>query len=643
MSNVEPVENQAAVNKGEWRTAGGIAFLVVAVTCLPYLLLSLWTPGDGRFPGILFNSDDHGVYFAWMRQGADGKLLFRNLFTTEPQRGVYFQLFFYLLGRFCAWTGLGIPLVYHAARVLFGWVALLLVYRLGAWFTPDIRARRWVLVVVALSAGLGWLFWGDQVTQREPIDVWQPEALMFPSLYVNGLFSVSLTLMLGVVLCLMASERHGFRWSVGAGVCGLVLGNVHSYDVIHLAFAWAAYLGGRWVVEGRVPGRAIASAVMAATVALPSVAYMAWLYLAEPVFRARADTATLSPHPHLFLLGYGLLIPLALWWQCRQLWPGDAQRHSTRFVQGLIHLGWMVVVVGIAQERGAWPVMVGLPLLTWIVILVGIRKVGSGGEARHQAERAPLRPHMLMLAAWSLAGAAVIYLPFAFQRKLVMGIHVPLAVAAGLALAEWIGGPAGAPLRATSPWVGWTRFADRKRVVALAILIVLPLSNIRWLLRDVSVAVRTGKTSTGIHPVYWLASDLACWEWMGKNTPDGAALITFPLNGSLAPAYSGRAVWAGHWGETPGFADKVGDAVRFYYGPWSGEARLRFLLEHRIDYVFLGPNERISSESMGRQGRYPRAALPLEREPWLREVHRVGESALFRVVAPPQRSAGSPR
>jgi hypothetical protein len=222
------------------------------LSTLPYVLIWWFTPLKAFFPGTLYNSDDHGVYFAWMRQAADGHLLFRNLFTTEPQRRVYFHLLFLLLGWLSRVPGLDIPSAYHVGRVLGGTAALVLVYCLAAEFTADVFRRRCVFWVTALGAGLGWLFWSE-AGQTTPVDVWQAEALVPTSLYVNAMYAAALALMLGVVLCLLRAEREGPRWAVGAGLCGLVLGNIHSYDAIHLAAAWVVFLITRGVRDRKAP------------------------------------------------------------------------------------------------------------------------------------------------------------------------------------------------------------------------------------------------------------------------------------------------------------------------------------------------------------------------------------------------------
>jgi hypothetical protein len=544
------------MTKGEARYVLGWSALIMALTCAPYVLVWSLAPADGRFPGILFNSDDHAVYFAWMRQAADGHLLFRNLFTTDPQRGAYLHVYFLGLGWLSRLPWLDLPLTYHLGRVLFGIVTLALVYRLSAFFAPDVFRRRCVFWTTALSGGLGWLFWTQNITQREPVDVWQPEALTFPSLYTNGLFAVSLALMLGVVVCLLLAETRNWRWALGAGACGLLLGNIHSYDVIHLAAAWGLYLAARGVAERKVPWLPLRRAMVAAAVAAPSVLYMAWLYVSEPVFQARADTATLSPPLHQYALGYGLLVPLGVW-------GALLLRRASRSAGPADRTGF---------DRSGW----------------------------------------LLPVAWVVAGLAAAYLPFAFQRKMIMGVHLPLALLAGLAVAE------------AALWLA-PRARLRPAVVALLLVLLLSISSLRYLERDVRLALGEGRTSTGLHPVHWPRDLLAAYAQFGRETPSDAALLTWPTTGVLAPAYSGRRVYAGHWGETPRFGDRFAEVRAFYRG---GESRERFLREREITHILLGPVERAAVEQ--RLAGTPR----LEQEPFLRPAFQVGGVVIFEVLPP---------
>ncbi len=300
------------MSRREWLWCLGWGAVVMAATTLPYLLVAAIAPPGATFCGFMWNPDDQCVYLSWMEQARQGHFFFRNLFTGDAQRGLYTSFYFWLLGAVAGLFHLSNPIVYHAGRVLFGIVTLALSYRLAAFLTDDPRVRRWSFGFAALSAGLGWLpfFWNQKV--GGPVDVWQPEAILFTSLYANGLFCVSLALMLGIVCLLLAAEESGkTRDALGAGALGFLLANVHGYDVITLSAVWAAYLLASGIRARRLPARALRMAALAALIALPSVLYQLYFFLYEPVFQKRVAVPTTSPALWRYLLGYGLLLPLA--------------------------------------------------------------------------------------------------------------------------------------------------------------------------------------------------------------------------------------------------------------------------------------------------------------------------------------------
>src|SRR5881409_3551854 len=121
-----------------------------------------------------------------MRQAEQGQFFLLNLFTSDPQSGLTINLFFWILGLLGRVTHLPLALIYHLARFGFGALLLVLVYHLTAFLTEDRLTRRAAFGFTALSSGLGWVTYPSlQVrnTQRFSIDVWQPEAITFLSLY----------------------------------------------------------------------------------------------------------------------------------------------------------------------------------------------------------------------------------------------------------------------------------------------------------------------------------------------------------------------------------------------------------------------------------------------------------------------------
>ncbi len=354
--------------------AAGFAAIVMALTCLPYAYGLLIRPDDAYYSGLLTNPDEHNVYLAYMKQVQEGAYFLIDPFTSEPQAGRVVNLFFLALGLVSRMTGLALPLTYHIARLLSGWLLLVAIYCLGAQVTQTIWARRLVLWLAAFASGFGWLF-HTTGGQPHPIDfgpgLVMPEAITFLSLLLNPLFCFSVFLMVTVIgLGAHALAEGSVRSAVFAGLAVLVLGNIHTYDVIPVAVTLAAFLL-LLLLTHRAGARTFGLAVLIAALALPSLLYQLWLIKSGEVTLAvkAVETPVYSPGPLWLALGLGL--PLAL---------------------GLL---------------GA----------------VGAIRSGSQGAR--------------LLALWLVLGFALVYAPVPFQRKLAQGLQVPAVLMAAVAL-EWM-------------------------------------------------------------------------------------------------------------------------------------------------------------------------------------------------------------
>jgi hypothetical protein len=176
-----------------------LAVIVMAITSIPIVYAYVRTPHGGRFGGAVFNPSDQAVYLSWMDQAREGRLLIENRYTTDPQHPRFFHLYFYVLGLIAWITHLPLTVVYHLARFVFGVWFLLLAHRFSRLFFEEAQTRKIAMLLLAVSSGLGWVVWWSfwRGGMASPVDVWQPEANTFFSLSANGLYPVSLCLMLG--------------------------------------------------------------------------------------------------------------------------------------------------------------------------------------------------------------------------------------------------------------------------------------------------------------------------------------------------------------------------------------------------------------------------------------------------------------
>ncbi len=327
MTDSPPIRRPPGTTASELRWAGGFAAVAVLLLSIPYLYGLSIRPEGAYYSGLLTNPDEHNVYLAYVKQVQQGRLFLIDPFTSEPQAGRVLNVFFLGLGLFARLTRLQLPVVYHMARLASGWLLLMAIYCLGAQAIADVRARRLALVLAAFASGLGWA-WRAQPGQPHPIDygpgLIMPEAVTFLSLLLNPLFCFSMFLMVAIV----GFGAHAFcsgslRSAVIAGLAGLVLGNIHTYDIIPVGATLAVFLPYLWI--RRSAGvRALGLAALSAGIALPSVAYQLWLLRSGEVTLAikAADTPVSSPAPLMLAMGIGLPLAFAVVGAARAAWRG---------------------------------------------------------------------------------------------------------------------------------------------------------------------------------------------------------------------------------------------------------------------------------------------------------------------------------
>lgn len=498
-----------------------VGVLTLLIASVPYIYGAMNVPPGHVYTGLTYNIDDVAVYLAWIRQVADGQVFQQNLFTTDPQKGVMFSFFSLLLGGVARLTALSPVAVYHVARVVFGALLLWAVARLIGETLSDSRARRTAFILVCLSAGFGWVFGGYDPAKAfsQPIDLWQPEAFVFLSLYYAPLFTAALTLMVVFMTAVLRSERSGrFTDIWPAALAGFLLGNFHSYDVIHLFGVWFVYRLSSDLSAKRLDRGGWLRLIVAGLAALPTTAYQYYALIQDPLFAGR-DVGTKSESPIWTLTGYGFVFLFAL---------------------------------------------------------VALLRRNMEGFAEPPARR--------LLAVWAIIGLLLAYAPVDFQRKLLMGTHIPLCLLAGVGLASLT-----ARLSGDFP----------KIALAFGILLTVP-SNVLFLLRDID-RLSTNVGSTAYRP-YQTVGEQEALEWLKNNAKHGDGVLVspdmtshlrfpgFPLEPYLAvyvSAHAGLPIYVGHWSETPHYGRRL-DAMRQFFRQGSDDTgRAQFLQENRIRYILI--------------------------------------------------------
>ena len=260
-----------------------------------------------------------------------------------------------------------------------------------------------------------------------------------------------------------------------------------------------------------------------------------------------------------------------------------------------------------------------------------------------------LTPNALrLLLVWAVIAVAISYMvgldgkPVSFQRKLLMGAHVPLCLLAGATLAGVT-----EKLSGSLPAI----------VAVSAVLFTVP-SNVRFVVRDLT-RLSTNTSGTQYRP-YLSKDETAALRFLRETATHGDAVLVcpdmtahrygasalLPYLGVYVPAYSSATAYAAHWSETAAFERKNGEQFRFFRRDTPDDVRQAFLSANSsIRYVLYTDsvaagltgangdvliNERTGAPFFVGVDWTSGDALP----PFLAPVYRSGDVQVFRVVRP---------
>jgi arabinosyltransferase C len=557
--------------------------------------LAIAPPGT-RYIGFQYNTDDHMVYAAWMRQAMDGHFLMDNRFAVDPQPGLTIHIYFFLLGLLAKVTG--IPWAAAIARFVFGGLFVLLLAKFLRLVTSNETIQKLALVIGCFGAGIGFLAWqplgvdflGSSQSPLKgillghlPNDVWQPEAFVFPSLLTNSLFSVSLCLIIGIFYCVLRA-RDSWRPVLPGALGMLLLMNIHSYDVLTITLVLVGLLVTA-IAQKQLTAQWLIRVVVIGLGAIPAALWFIYVLQHDQVFRMRADTLTYTENFRSIFGGYCLLMLVAatgfiVWLGQLKVDPNATQlkmRFGQTFLAILALISSLAAYSASAPGNGYW-----LTMAIWLLVYaLGLVLVGFF-RTRNSA--------LNLVLSWALLGLIIPYFPGLFQRKLMMGLSVPWAILAGIGLCYAV-----QKLK-----------ANEKKLVAALCIIALSGTSIFWLQREFSM-IMANDSNTTLEPVFLSQDTSKIIDYLndhsgGKRTvvlampgiPASLEQLASPVLPDLNPILSGFTgvyTYAGHWSETPDYNKRRGNASMLFVAqpkhgqPMSLDQRIAFAKQWHIDYI----------------------------------------------------------
>lgn len=536
------MNRRGQVSQTEWRWVAAWIAVAIVVTSLPYVIGWASASPDRLFGGATFAVEDINSYFAKMREGASGEWLFRIVYTSEPHDGALFFLFHLLLGKFAALAGLPLEAVYHLARLLFGALLMLVLYRFIAALTGSTAVRRIAFWLTVFGGGLGWLLMlagQPNWLGSPPLDLILPEGFTFLVLYAMPHIALARTLLLLGLLQLWSPPQNlarasalvadrqvqtsqGFQFDWAAGLRAGCLWTTMALIVPFYAVVACAIAIGAFVAESirSINWQHARRLIVACAVTAIFPVYTVVVFTTNPVFAAWSrQNQIASPHPLHYVVAYGVVTGLALA-SLRRTWR--RRDRTWRYV-----VGWLVAIP---------------PLL---------------------------------------------YLPFGLQRRLIESWQIPVSLLAAVTLVRVV-----LPAVRRSRPVRWLsrlpRYTPRgMRRWALSGLLLLATPSFGLLLLDQSL-----RAAARSSPMFHDAGEVAALDWLNVRTTYADVVLSAYEPGNYLPARVDARAFVGHGPETIDLTDKLPSVKQFYSAATDDSWRRSFLLEWNIDFVFAGPFER---------------------------------------------------
>jgi hypothetical protein len=472
--------------------------------------------------------DDNNVYLGLMRQAADGRALFTNNFTPEPNRPLLFNVLYLFLGRVSRMTGWSLDLTHR----LFGAASIvLLVISAYAFIAAGVRRpryRRFALVIACLGGGFPWIaraVLNATGINLRPISGWLVEVSLFHAMLVYPHFVFAAALLTASLALLLKAERERRFGPAVLGGCSIaVLAASHAFEAVVAIPTVVLYLILDGLAKGRIPSlNRWKCAALVAGIPLPMMFLNQWILSREPMWGGvvrRLDFYTPDPFRLVMALGASFAIVV----------------------------------------------------LTFDGLLRRDRTSGEG-----------------MAKVWLLVSLGLAYAPWINWRwHLINGIQIPLSVLATQGLRRTLFLRILLRRRRTRKGAG-RRWVPLPPALAAAMLVILGACCL--ISRSFLIHYRDEVTSVE-YPTYLTSHELAAMSYLRGEVPRDALVLASYNTGNYLPRMSGQRVFLGEDKLTANYEERMSQVRKFFSPDETDGSRLELLQRFGIGYVFYGPEER---------------------------------------------------
>lgn len=522
------------VSPAEWRWVAIFSGFLVTLTLIPYAWALLASDGNFEFMGILSNPKDGATYLSKIQQGIDGAWLFELRHTPEPHDPAGFHLFYLLLGQIARILGFSSVVAFHLARVATSFFMFAALYHLGATIWHRLRPRRLFFMLISVGSGLGWL---TLVLDNDALapDLTVPEAFPLLAAYTNPHFPLAIGAMALMASQLMTVFRPGYEDAPTVENGGLllvllavILAIVSPPGILAIGGALTAYMLARTVIINRKKfGNITYDQLKIGNFELP------W-------HEVRWSSMVILP-----------AVPFAVYFFAVFRFNDMFSRFNDQNITESPNL--ILFVMGY-----------GLLFLVAVPGLVrAFRRFERDGDQ-----------FMLM---WIVFSAIAIYLPFALQRRMFIGLIIPLVYFAVRALEDY-----------------WVQHVPRKRQMPAMMLLFVFILPTHAFTFGAPLAIAVLNRDVGADNLLLVETDyIDAFDWLNEHSREDSVVMAAPSIGLWMPSETLNRPVYGHEFETVPAEIRLEQVEHFYEGEACDEIYEE--LPVPVSYVLWGPQE----ESLG--------------------------------------------
>ncbi|MFA5076011.1 MAG: hypothetical protein WC480_01175 [Patescibacteria group bacterium] len=502
-------------NKKERLIISLIILAVVLVSIAPLLYGYFIAGPQDHFLGAPYQlAADYPVYLSMIEQGRQGNLVMKNLYTPELQNPSLISPLWLLLGLVGRVTNWSNVFLFHLARVIAAIFFLYFLYFFVSCFFQKFQSRLMVFVLLIFSSGLGSFFLPGE-------NVWD----------VSVIFLKTPT-------DFWVSESNTFLTIYHSAL--FILSQLLVVTIFYLFI-------------NRLSNRRILVLVL--------------LSLILGIF-----------HPYDLVTIYAVLFVYLVF----NFATDNKEWHKIKaylpmvFVSSLA-LVYYYVITKSEIAIGGWSTQnynISPPLFAYITgygLVLFLAILGTFWVIRGKKDQ------FYFLVIWFLTSAFLLYAPIAFQRRLSSGLHIPLALLAGLAIEKI--------------WLETKHHFVWRSVLAWIFIPLLFLSNIAVINQDIH------NYNQRDYPYFFPQEYYQSFLWLKDNVDPAEVTLASPSIGNLIPAFAGRTVYAGHGHQTVTYAAKIQElSSQLMVSNTSDQERFGFFKKYQIEYFWYSDREKMISQ-----------------------------------------------